>query len=469
MRLSTIAISFLALVISAGVALARVGTTTTDLGLRAGPSSNTELLITIPGGAKVYIGACSGFWCKVSWNGYSGYVVKSGLAISAVPAPRVAVRPVYPPPGEIVPIYPPYPYRAGHYPKADWYFDIPPYTAIEPSFYRRRYFMMSQERNRYRYMPHIFRGYGYGEGGPIAGIDMRKISRSLREDLSAPAPTITPTTPPLSTPTPTAPSPSPTPTAPSPPSKTEPSRPTPQAPEVIPPPTAPGPSPQAPEVVPPPAVPGPSPQAPEVLPPSAAPAPGPQAPEVPLGVTLSELHDVTKGWSVKRTILNQPVYNDKDERVGSVDDIIVTPDKALSDAIINAGGFLGLTKHNVAIPVSQFELVDNKLVLPGATKEGLKASPEFRDVKKGWSIKRTLLGQPVYNEMDERVGSVDDIIVTPDKALSYGIINAGGFLGLTKHNVAIPVSQFKLVDNKLVLPGATKKALKASPEFQYAQ
>jgi sporulation protein YlmC with PRC-barrel domain len=178
---------------------------------------------------------------------------------------------------------------------------------------------------------------------------------------------------------------------------------------------------------------------------------------------------VTKGWSVKRTILNQPVYNDKDERVGSVDDIIVTPDKALSDAIINAGGFLGLTKHNVAIPVSQFKLVDNKLVLPGATKEALKASPEFRDVTKGWSIERTLLGQPVYNEMNERVGSVDDIIVTPDKALSYGIINAGGFLGLTKHNVAIPVSQFKLVDNRLVLPGATKKALKASPEFQYGQ
>ena len=88
---------------------------------------------------------------------------------------------------------------------------------------------------------------------------------------------------------------------------------------------------------------------------------------------------------------------------------------------------------------------------------------------KGWSVKRTILGQPVYNEKDERVGSVDDLIVTPDKAISYGIINAGGFLGLTKHNVAIPVSQFKLVDSKLVLPGATKEALKASPEFEYAQ
>ena len=98
----------------------------------------------------------------------------------------------------------------------------------------------------------------------------------------------------------------------------------------------------------------------------------------PLGVTVTELQAVVKGWSVKRTVLGQAVYNDKNEKVGSVDDIIITPDKAVSYAIIGTGGFLGLAKHDVAIPVSQFKLVDNKLVLPGATKEALKASPEFQ-------------------------------------------------------------------------------------------
>lgn len=68
---------------------------------------------------------------------------------------------------ELVPIFPPYPYRAGHYPKADWYYDLPPYAAIEPSFYRRRYFMMAQERNRYRYMPHIFHGYNDDGGSDL--------------------------------------------------------------------------------------------------------------------------------------------------------------------------------------------------------------------------------------------------------------------------------------------------------------
>jgi len=98
----------------------------------------------------------------------------------------------------------------------------------------------------------------------------------------------------------------------------------------------------------------------------------------PLGVTVTELQAVVKGWSVKRTVLGQAVYNDKDEKVGSVDDITITPDKAVSYAIVGTGGFLGLAKHDVAIPVSQFKLVDKKLVLPGATKEALKAIPEFQ-------------------------------------------------------------------------------------------
>ena len=65
--------------------------------------------------------------------------------------------------------------------------------------------------------------------------------------------------------------------------------------------------------------------------------------------------------------------------------------------------------------------------------------------------------------------SIDDIIIAPDKAISYAIVNAVGFLGLAKHDVAVSVSKFKLVDGKLVLPGATKEALKASPEFEYAK
>ena len=150
-------IAFVALAAAASPALARSGTTTTELALRAAPSANTELLLTMPAGAQVNVGGCARGWCKVAWNSYAGYASQSGLSISA--ASRQATRGATNDPGEIWPIYPPYPYRSGYYPKADWYHDMPPYVAIEPSFYRRRYFMMAQERDRYRYMPHIFHGY----------------------------------------------------------------------------------------------------------------------------------------------------------------------------------------------------------------------------------------------------------------------------------------------------------------------
>jgi sporulation protein YlmC with PRC-barrel domain len=93
---------------------------------------------------------------------------------------------------------------------------------------------------------------------------------------------------------------------------------------------------------------------------------------------------------------------------------------------------------------------------------------ELRDVAVGWSAKRQILGHPVYNDTNERVGSIDDVIVTPDKSVSYAIINAGGVLSVAKHDGAVPVSQLKLVGDKLVLAGATRDALKASPSFEYA-
>jgi len=104
---------------------------------------------------------------------------------------------------------------------------------------------------------------------------------------------------------------------------------------------------------------------------------GQVAGSTPLGIAVTELSEVTAGWSAKRQILGQTIYNDKDEKVGKVDDIIVAPDKAISYAIVGAGGFLGVGKHDVAIPVNQFKAEDDKLVLSGASKDALKAMPEF--------------------------------------------------------------------------------------------
>src|ERR1700692_4479584 len=104
----------------------------------------------------------------------------------------------------------------------------------------------------------------------------------------------------------------------------------------------------------------------------------------------------------------------------------------------------------------------------GSTQLGL-AGGEVRGGTVGWSAKRQILGQPIYNDQGEAIGKADDIIIAPDKAVSYAIIGAGGFLGVGKHDVAVPVSQLKQSDGRFVLAGATKEAIKAMPPFEYAR
>jgi len=100
-----------------------------------------------------------------------------------------------------------------------------------------------------------------------------------------------------------------------------------------------------------------------------------------LGVAVEELKAVALGWSAKKQIMDKDVYNDSNEKVGKVEDLIVAPDKAVSYAIVGVGGFLGIDRHDVAIPAGQFKLEGNKLMLPGATKEALKALPKFEYAK----------------------------------------------------------------------------------------
>jgi len=93
---------------------------------------------------------------------------------------------------------------------------------------------------------------------------------------------------------------------------------------------------------------------------------------------------------------------------------------------------------------------------------------ESTDIAMGWSVKKTLMGKTIYNDVGQKVGKVEDLIISPDKNVSYVIVGAGGFVGIGRHDVAIPVSQIQDKAGKLVMPGATKDTIKGLPEFTYA-
>ena len=92
---------------------------------------------------------------------------------------------------------------------------------------------------------------------------------------------------------------------------------------------------------------------------------------------------------------------------------------------------------------------------------------EIKAVVLGWSARKQVIGHDVYNEDNEKVGKVDDLIITPDNAVSFAIVGTGGFIGVKRHHVAIPVSLLTPRSGDFLLPGATKEVIKKLPAFEY--
>jgi hypothetical protein len=101
----------------------------------------------------------------------------------------------------------------------------------------------------------------------------------------------------------------------------------------------------------------------------------------PLSVSVEQSQALLEGWSVKKSVLGKPVYNDDNAKIGTVRDLIVAPDGSVSAAIVAAGGFLGVGAHDVAVPIASLDVRQGNLYLPGATKEALKATPAFQYAK----------------------------------------------------------------------------------------
>ena len=93
--------------------------------------------------------------------------------------------------------------------------------------------------------------------------------------------------------------------------------------------------------------------------------------------------DSDTGLSAKKTFLGKAVYNEEKKKIGTITDLIIAPDTSLAYVVIGAGGFVGLGRHNVAVQTSELHFDDGKFVLPGATKESLKAAPKLEYPKKG--------------------------------------------------------------------------------------
>jgi len=207
-------------------------------------------------------------------------------------------------------------------------------------------------------------------------------------------------------------------------------------------------------------------------------------------------------------LIGMSVKNGQNEKLGKVNDLIVDlPTSHIVGVILSTGGILGAGSKDLLVPPAAFtsDAADKTLRLM-ADKNKLTAAPEF-DAKKweegaqdasltgvyeyygqppyhAWNeptvhnhnlARRAayeraskLIGMQVRNSQDEKVGKVEDLVVSLESSRVHEVIvAAGGFLGLGDEYSAVPPSSFGFNAQRDALQlNVTKEAMKNAPHFK---
>jgi|ERR1700730_811018 hypothetical protein len=111
-------------------------------------------------------------------------------------------------------------------------------------------------------------------------------------------------------------------------------------------------------------------------------------------------------------------------------------------------------------------LVTFGTLCPFAQQEVL-VSANVAEVGNGYRTSE-LRGKPVWNDRNQRIGRITEIVIGRDD-VPFAVLEVGGFIGLGAHMVAVPFKALKIDEpgRRIVLPGATRQALKNFPEFRF--
>ena len=80
---------------------------------------------------------------------------------------------------------------------------------------------------------------------------------------------------------------------------------------------------------------------------------------------------------------------------------------------------------------------------PAATAR--PASSEKMMLKGKWRASK-LMGLDVYNEANEKLGDVNELILDKDGKVSAVVIGVGGFLGMGEHDIAVTMDKLKFIE-----------------------
>ena len=91
---------------------------------------------------------------------------------------------------------------------------------------------------------------------------------------------------------------------------------------------------------------------------------------------------------------------------------------------------------------------------PTATSDKAGAAMQESSLKGDWRASK-LVGLKVYNDNNENVGSINDLLMDKSGNIKAAVIGVGGFLGMGEHLVAVSFDKLKFSDEPVSYTGAS--------------
>jgi sporulation protein YlmC with PRC-barrel domain len=79
-------------------------------------------------------------------------------------------------------------------------------------------------------------------------------------------------------------------------------------------------------------------------------------------------------------IIGATVYNDQNESVGSINELLIDNSHDVSGVVLSVGGFMGVNSKLVKVPFQDIHVTGDRLVMSGMSKDQLMQMPDYKIV-----------------------------------------------------------------------------------------
>ncbi len=110
----------------------------------------------------------------------------------------------------------------------------------------------------------------------------------------------------------------------------------------------------------------------------------PTATDTPKIFTRDGYHRAEDQYLTPSGLKSLDVHGRDDTKIGAIRDLMVGPDAAITDAVVDIGGFLGIGMHSIRVPFADLTVLRKSIgtdihVCMDATEDQIKAMPHFDD------------------------------------------------------------------------------------------